>query len=161
MYDIFLTLTSCRLLLVLCTLPQVLEANLANPEVKCGSAEVGGIWRDECRWPFKCCNTLRPAHTLTKHGAPISRASTASSVSTPHSYSTSLSGTTMVSQGGTPDSHSSVEEVAPPTPGSRVTRDPQHPAMATPKHTQVDTTTPARDEDKKAGGNAGHPINLP
>ena len=104
---------------------------------------------------------MRPAHTLTKHGSPISRASTtASSVSTPHSYSTSVGGATTASQGGTPDSQSSVEEVAPPTPGSRVTRDPQHPEMATPKRTQVDTTTPA-DEDKQAGGNAGHPINLP
>jgi hypothetical protein len=53
-----------------------------------------------------------------------------------------------------------VREVAPPTPGAHVTRDPEHPYMSTPvRANQVTTTTPA-DSAKKAGDNGGHPVNL-
>ena len=68
-------------------------------------------------------------------------------------------------EAGTPpgalqDDHD-VWEVAPPTPGAHVTRDPEHPYMPTPvRANHVTTTTPA-DSAKKSGDNAGHPINLP
>ena len=52
---------------------QVLNSNLDNPDLRCGSAEVGGILRSNCRWPFRCCTTWRPAHTLTEFGSPLSR----------------------------------------------------------------------------------------
>ena len=53
-----------------------------------------------------------------------------------------------------------VREVAPPTPGAHVTRDPEHPYMSTPaRANHVTTTTPA-DSAKKAGDNDDHPINL-
>ena len=50
------------------------------------------IWRSNCQWPFRCCSTWRPAHTLTEHGSPLSRATPPS---TPDSRS-SLSSTTVV-----------------------------------------------------------------
>ena len=79
---------------------------------------------------------------------------------TPDSRST-LSSTTVVD---TPprslQDDQEVREVAPPTPGAHVTRDPEHPYMSTPaRANQVTTTTPA-DSAKKAGDNDGHPINL-
>ena len=82
-----------------------------------------------------------------------SKKSVLDAVSTPQSAS-SLS-TTVASTPG-----NEVSEVAPPTPGSRVTRDPAHPYMPTPVRTsQAPTTTPA-DGAKKAGENDGHPMNL-
>ena len=139
---------------------QVLNANLADPDVPCGSVEVGGIWRSSCKWPFRCCSTWRPPHTLTEHGSPLSRATTRSTLSTPDSRST-LSSTTVVD---TPprslQDDQEVREVAPPTPGAHVIKDPEHPHMSTPvRANQVTTTTPA-DSAKKAGDNDGHPINL-
>ena len=137
---------------------------LANPDLqfRCGSAEVGGIWRLACRWPFRCCATARPAHTLTHHGSPLSRASTEST--TPNTRST-LGSTTEEedSPGANPQEQDApatvVREIAPPTPGAHVTRDPEHPYMPTPVRGQVTTTTPA-DQGKKTGDNAGHPLNL-
>ena len=53
-----------------------------------------------------------------------------------------------------------VREVAPPTPGVHVTKDPEHPYTSTPvRANQVTTTTPA-DSAKKAGDNDDHPVNL-
>ena len=58
------------------------------------------------------------------------------------------------------DDQEEVREVAPPTPGAHVTRDPEHPYMSTPARAyQVTTTTPA-DSAKKAGDDDDHPINL-
>ena len=132
---------------------QELNAKLADPDYQCGSAEVGGIWRSNCRWPFRCCSTWRPPHTLTEHGSPLSRATPPS---TPDSRSTL--GSTVVDT--PPGASPSVYEVAPPTPGADVERDPEHPYMPTPvRANQVTTTTPA-DSDKKAGANESHPANL-
>jgi hypothetical protein len=143
--------------------PQVLNANLGNPDLqfRCGSAGVGGIWRSVCRWPFRCCSTMRPAHTLTHHGSPLSRASTEST--TPDTRSTLGSTTEEDSPGGNPQEQEApateVREVAPPTPGAHITRDSEHPYMPTPVRSQVTTTTPA-DQGKKPVENDGHPINL-
>ena len=121
---------------------QVLNANLADPDVPCGSVEVGGIWRSSCKWPFRCCSTWRPPHTLTEHGSPLSRATTRSTLSTPDSRST-LSSTTVVD---TPprslQDDQEVREVAPPTPGAHVTKDPEHPYMPTPVRANQVTTSP-------------------
>ena len=54
-------------------MPQVLEARLANPGYHCGSAELGGLRRGSCYWPFRCCNKLRLRSSLTEHGSPPSR----------------------------------------------------------------------------------------
>ena len=96
-------------------------------------------------------------HTLTEHGSPLSRATPPR---TPDSRS-SLSSTTVVdTPPGAFQDDQEVREVAPPTPGAHVTRDPEHPYMSTPaRATQGTTTTPA-DSAKKAGDNDGHPINL-
>ena len=135
----------------------MLKAKLDDPQYECGSVEVGGIWRSSCQWPFRCCSTWRPPHTLTEFGSPLSRASPPR---TPDSRST-LSSTTVV---GTPpgalQDDQDVGEVGPPTSGAHVTRDPEHPYMSTPaRANQVTTTTPA-DSAKKAGDNDDHPINL-
>ena len=139
---------------------QVLNANLANPDKVCGAVEVGGIWRSHaatCQWPWRCCSTYRPAHTLTEFGSPLSRATT--TPSTPNSRSTLSSTEAGMPPGALQDDHD-VWEVAPPTPGAHVTRDPEHPYMPTPvRANQVTTTTPA-DSAKKAGDNDDHPINL-
>ena len=42
--------------------------------LECGSVEVGGIRLSNCQWPFRCCSTFRPPHTLTEYGLPLSRA---------------------------------------------------------------------------------------
>ena len=111
-----------------------------------------------CQWPWRCCSTYRPAHTLTEFGSPISRATT--TPSTPTSRSTLSSTEAGTPPGALQDDHD-VWEVAPPTPGAHVTRDPEHPYMPTPvRANHVTTTTPA-DSAKKSGDNAGHPINLP
>ena len=54
---------------------------MLNPEYECGSPELNGEWRSSsdsftgfCRWPFRCCNPLRPPESQTKHGSPLSRA---------------------------------------------------------------------------------------
>ena len=52
------------------TLPQVLEGRLAHPAYRCGSAELGGLWRGNCRWPFTCCNKNVPRWALDEHGSP-------------------------------------------------------------------------------------------
>ena len=134
----------------------MLNANLADPDVPCGSVEVGGIWRSSCKWPFRCCSTWRPPHTRPEHGLPLSRATPPS---TPNSRSTPSS-----TEAGTPpgarQDDQEVREVAPPTPGAHVIKDPEHPHMSTPvRANQVTTTTPA-DSAKKAGDNDDHPINL-
>ena len=145
---------------------QVLNATLANPDLqfRCGSAGMGGIWRSVCHWPFRCCATMRPAHTvhtLTHHGSPLSCASTEST--TPGTRSTLGSTTEEDSPGGDPQEQDApatkVREVAPPTPGAHVTQDPEHPEMPTPVRSRVTTTTPAN-KGKKAGEYEGHPINL-
>ena len=33
----------------------------------CRSADIGGLHRTACRWPFRCCSKLRPAWSLTQH----------------------------------------------------------------------------------------------
>ena len=121
-----------------------------------GSVELGGIWRSNCRWPFLCCTTWRPPHTLTEFGSPLSRATPPS---TPNSRSTLGSTEAGTPPGALQDDHE-VYEVAPPTPGADVSKDAEHPYMPTPVRTsQVTTTTPS-DRAKKAGDNEGHPINL-
>ena len=51
-----------------------------------------------------------------------------------------------------------VVEVAPPTPGEDVTKDPAHPSMPTPKHSEVGLTTPTMAaQGKLAGTSAAHP----
>ena len=72
----------------------------------------------------------------------------------------------MLDAAATPQSGSSthvgspeVREVHPPTPGSRVTRDPEHAYMPTPSRTGTTTSTPS-DEGKKPGEREGYPINL-
>ena len=135
---------------------QVLNSNLDDPDFQCGSVEVGGIWRSNCRWPFRCCTRWRPPHTLTEFGSPLSRATPPS---TPNSRST-LSSTEVGTPPGALQDDQEVREVAPPTPGAHVTKDPEHPYMPTPvRANQAATTTPA-DSAKKAGDNDGHPINL-
>ena len=98
----------------------------------------------------------RPPHTLTEFGSPLSRATPPS---TPDSRST-LSSTVVDTPPGALQDDQEVREVAPPTPGAHVTKDPEHPYMSTPaRANQVTTTTPA-DSAKKAGDNDDYPINL-
>ena len=79
--------------------------------------------------------------------------------STPDSRST-LGSTVVDTPPGALQGDQEVCEVAPPTPGAHVTKDPEHPYMSTPaRANQVTTTTPA-DSVKKAGDNDDHPINL-
>ena len=116
----------------------------------------GTTLRAHTEWPFRCCSTWRPPHTLTEHGSPISRATPPS---TPNSRST-LSSTEAGTPPGAQQDDQEVCEVAPPTPGAHVTKDPEDPYMPTPvRANQVATTTPA-DSAKKAGNNDDHPINL-
>ena len=49
-----------------------------------------------------------------------------------------------------------VREVAPPTPGAFVAKDPEHPYMPTPKRSRVTKTTPSS-HGKTAGEAEGHP----
>ena len=136
---------------------QVLEARLDNPAFWCGDEDIGRIWRSACQWPLRCCSTWRPPHTLTEHGSPLSRATPPS---TPNSRSTLGSTTEADTPPGALQDDQEVSEVAPPTPGAHVTKDPEHPYMATPvRANEVTTTTPA-DSAKKAGSNDGHPVNL-
>ena len=52
-----------------------------------------------------------------------------------------------------------VREVAPPTPGAYVAKDPEHPNVPTPVRSKVTKTTPSA-HCKTSGEAEGHPINL-
>ena len=52
-----------------------LERRLQDPGVCCGSAEIGGIKRETCCYPYRCCSRYIPPWGLNKHGSPLSRAS--------------------------------------------------------------------------------------
>ena len=128
-------------------------ANLASPDLqfRCGAAEVGGISRFKCQFPFRCCS-----HDTG--GVPL----TPREKDKPHDWWTATteadspdpSAPSVKDEPGT-----EVREVAPPTPGAFVAKDPEHPYMPTPKRSRVTKTTPSS-HGKTAGEAEGHPINL-
>jgi hypothetical protein len=61
-----------------------------------------------------------------------------------------------LSRARTPQSSDTPYEVAPPTPGTSVTKDPVHSWAGTPQRTKLNTGTPSGDE-KISGNRADHP----
>jgi hypothetical protein len=47
-----------------------LERRLMSPAYACRTAELCGLWRANCRWPYTCCSTERPAWAYDEHGSP-------------------------------------------------------------------------------------------
>ena len=124
--------------------PQLLKERLHVPAFVCGSAEIGEMRRLNCRAPYSCCcPPPRYEDECNEFGSPLSRASP-------------LSLGTTVSQEGTPQSSDTPYEVAPPTPGTNVTKDPNHSWAGTPRRTNPNTCTPSGD-DKISGNRADHP----
>ena len=116
----------------------------ALPAFVCGSAEIGEMRRLNCRAPYSCCcPPPRYEDECNEFGSPLSRASP-------------LSLGTTVSQEGTPQSSDTPYEVAPPTPGTNVTKDPNHSWAGTPRRTNPNTCTPSGD-DKISGNRADNP----
>ena len=77
--------------------------------------------RLNCRVPYRCCCPgPQPENECNEFGSPLSKASPGSSL-----------GTT-VSEAPTPQSSDTPYEVAPPTPGTSVTKDPVHSWAGTP-----------------------------
>ena len=78
--------------------------------------------RLNCRVPYRCCCPgPQPENECNDFGSPLSKASPGSSL-----------GTT-VSEAPTPQSSDTPYEVAPPTPGTNVTKDPVHSWAGTPQ----------------------------
>ena len=56
----------------------IVERRLQDPEVRCGSAEIEGIKRETCCYPYRCCSRYIPPWGLNNNkqdGSPLSRAS--------------------------------------------------------------------------------------
>ena len=101
--------------------------------------------RLNCRVPYRCCCPgPQPENECNDFGSPLSKASPGSSL-----------GTT-VSEAPTPQSSDTPYEVAPPTPGTSVTKDPVHSWAGTPQRTKPTQGTPSGDE-KISGNRADHP----
>ena len=101
--------------------------------------------RLNCRVPYRCCCPgPQPENECNEFGSPLSKASPGSSL-----------GTT-VSEAPTPQSSDTPYEVAPPTPGTSVTKDPVHSWAGTPQRTKPTQGTPSGDE-KISGNRADHP----
>lgn len=43
---------------------QEIELRLWDPQYHCFSEALGGLFRNNCRWPFQCCTTGMPPQVL-------------------------------------------------------------------------------------------------
>ena len=117
----------------------------------CGSPELEGVRRLNCRAPYKCCCPgPRPEHELNEHGSPLSQAL---------SLGTTVAQTPTPQKTPLPQTPDTPYEIPPPTPGSKVEKDPVHPLAGTPKRTEPTTNTPSDRgvKDPKPGNRASYP----
>ena len=119
----------------------------------CGSPELEGVRRLNCRAPYKCCCPgPRPEHELNEHGSPLSQAL---------SLGTTVVQTPTPQKPPLPQTPDTPYEVPPPTPGSKVEKDPVHLWAGTPRRTEPKTGTPSDRAFKKSGNAASNPHVVP